>query len=332
MRNPRYLGILLRYTFRRINNEHDNVRPFHRCHSPDDHIPFQLFFDFVFPPQTGRVDEDIFFSTISDFRIDRIPRRTRDIGYDKPIFPNQLIDDGRFSHIGLPDDGNPRPLIFFLFLRLLLIEMRRNFIQQITDTLLIGGRNGKRLPDAKIIELIYIHHVFLVTVYFIDGKHDRLTAAAQHIRHFGIRIHKSLFDIHHKNNDVRSVNRNLRLLTHLAQNNVFTLRFDTARINQGKTHVKPCDIGIDPVARNTRRIFYNRYIVSCQCVEQRGFPHIGPANYRHDRPGFPLSHDNLSPFSSFGLPAMPPSAAQTINGRMYAFCTLPCEKDLQRKS
>ena len=39
---------------------HDNVRPFHRCHSPDDHIPFQLFFDFVFPPQTGRVDEDVY--------------------------------------------------------------------------------------------------------------------------------------------------------------------------------------------------------------------------------------------------------------------------------
>ena len=68
------------------------------------------------------------------------------------------------------------------------------------------------------------------------------------------------------------------------------IRLDPSRVNQRKVFIQPADIRVNTIPRNTRCVFYNRYIITCQRVEQSGFTHVWAADYRryrfHDFPFF----------------------------------------------
>ena len=71
------------------------------------------------------------------------------------------------------------------------------------------------ISDPQIIKLVDIRHIFVKMIYLIDCQHHRLMGTPEQIRHLGIRIHKPLFYVHHKKDDIRGVNGNLGLLPHL---------------------------------------------------------------------------------------------------------------------
>ena len=115
---------------------------------------------------------------------------------------------------------------------------------------------------------------------------------SQHVCHLGIRIHKSLLHIHHKDNDIRRVNRHLCLLPHLGQDDVLAVRLDTAGINHGEHMIQPCDICINTVPCNTRGIFYDGDFFARQRIKECGLSYVG-ASY-HGYNGFSFSITHLS--------------------------------------
>ena len=124
-----------------------------------------------------------------------------------------------------------------------------------------------RITDSKIIEFIDIRHIFIIIVYLINDKHHRLLCTAQHICYLGVRIHKSLMHIHHKDDDICGINGDLRLLPHLGENYVPAVRLNTTGINQGKALIQPGHVRINTVSGNTRSILDNGNLRSCQCIK-----------------------------------------------------------------
>ena len=151
--------------------------------------------------------------------------------------------------------------------------------------------------QQKIVELIHIRHELLKAVHFVDHKHDRLAGTSEHICHLGIRILQSLSDIREENNHVRRRNGNLRLLSHLRENDISAVRLNTACIDHGKCLVQPCHICINSVSCNAGCIFYNRNLLTCQRIKQCGFTYIRPAHYRYYR----FAHISVSFLSFYGL-------------------------------
>ena len=82
-------------------------------------------------------------------------------------------------------------------------------------------------------------------------------AAAQHICHLCIRIYKSLLHIGNKHDHIRGINGDLRLLSHLRENDVSAVRLNSTGIDHGKGFIQPGYIRIDSVTGNSRCIFYN---------------------------------------------------------------------------
>ena len=107
-------------------------------------------------------------------------------------------------------------------------------IQQIAQSQTGGCRYRYRITDTKVVELIDVIAKFRRIVYFIDRQNNRFSRFTQHIRHLGIRIGHTLTHIYDKQDHIRRRDRDLRLLTHLGQDNILRIRLDTASIDQGK--------------------------------------------------------------------------------------------------
>ena len=78
-----------------------------------------------------------------------------------------------------------------------------------------------RLSDAKVIEFINIHHLTVEVVDFVDHQHNRLAASSQHISYFCIGIYKTLAHVGNKDDNVCRVDGDLRLISHLRENDIF---------------------------------------------------------------------------------------------------------------
>ena len=156
-----------------------------------------------------------------------------------------------------------------------------------------------RLSDAEVIEFINIHHLTVEVVDFVDHQHNRLAASSEHISYFCIGIYKALTDVSDEDDDICGINGDLRLVSHLGENDIFGFRLNTAGVYQRKFVVQPLHVGINTVTGYTRCILYNGNLVTCQCIKQGGFTHVRPAHNCYNRlahtlfsfcvssPGFP---------------------------------------------
>ena len=214
MGDPGNLRILLADAIHGIDDQNHNVRPFHRTDRTENHIPLQIFLDFILPAQSCRVDENIFFSVVGHFRVHGVPGSSRNIGYNQTFFPQQPVDQGRFPHIGLSHNGNPGPVVLFPF-PAVFVKIGHHFFQHVPQSQLVGRGNGMGLPYAQIIEFIYIRHILFKAVHLVDHQYHRFMGTPEHIRNLGVRVHKSVLYVHQKNNHVCRVNGNLGLGPHL---------------------------------------------------------------------------------------------------------------------
>ena len=124
--------VLLRDPFLRVDDEDRNVCSLDRAHGADDHIALKIFLDLVLSPKTCRIDENVVLAVVPDPCIDRVPRRTGNIGDDHAVLPDQFIYDRRFSDIRLSDDRDIDGVVFHFFTGPV-AEMADHLVQKITD-------------------------------------------------------------------------------------------------------------------------------------------------------------------------------------------------------
>ena len=249
------LGILFCNSLGSIDHNNDHVCTLYSGYCTDHAVTLDLFFYLTFTAKSCCIDKYIIPVVPCNFCVNGITCGSCDIGYDHSLLTKKFINERRFTYVRFTYDGNLRDIILVFFLTLIR-ELPDHFIQHISKSLPVSCRNRNWLSDSKIIKFIYIHHIFLMTVYFINYKAYRFSAAAKHICHFCIGVHKPLTHICDKNDHICCINGNLRLFSHSGKNDIAAVRLDTSCIDQGKCSVKPCNICIDPVTCHAWCILY----------------------------------------------------------------------------
>ena len=208
------LCILLGYTFGCIDHYNDHICPFNCCYGTNHAVTLNFFFDLTFTAKSCCVNKNVFPVFPFYFGIDCISGSSCDIRNDHSVFAQKFVDQRRFTYVWFTNHCNLRDIVIFFCIQIFR-EFPNDLIQHIADTGTVGRRNCYRLSDSKIIKFIDVHHIFLNAVNFIYNKNDWFLASAKHICHFCIRINKPLLHVCDKHNDIRSINRDLCLFSHL---------------------------------------------------------------------------------------------------------------------
>ena len=154
--------------------------------------------------------------------------------------------------------------------------------QEIADaeTARRGDRNG--IAAGKVIELVDIVFEFCEAVHLIDREHHGLLCAAQHVRDPVVRIRDTGSHIGQKDNHIRRIYGDLRLLAHGDEELVSRLRLDAAGVNQREVAIKPAAVRINSIPGNAGNVFDNRNRLSRNRIEERGFSRIRPSDDSDD--------------------------------------------------
>lgn len=132
-----------------------------------------------------------------------------------------------------------------------------------------------RLSDAEVIEFINIHHLTVEVVDFVDHQHNRLAASSEHISYFCIGIYKALTDVSDEDDDICGINGDLRLVSHLGENDIFGFRLNTAGVYQRKFVVQPLHVGINTVTGYTGVSFTIEILSPANTLNRVDLPTFG---------------------------------------------------------
>ena len=156
-------------------------------------------------------------------------------------------------------------------------------VQQLAGAMSVHGAYGDGVAQSELIELIYGGILRAGGVRLVDGKHDRLAGAQQHIGHVLVRRRHTGADIRDQHDHVRRVNGDLRLLPHEQQNLAVSAGLNAACVHHIKCSSAPLTFGIQPVAGDAGGILHDGETLSHQTVEEHRLAHVRPADDRHQR-------------------------------------------------
>ena len=168
------LRVLLRHAFRSVDHQDDDVRPLHRCHSADDAVALDIFFDLRLSPQSGSVDKDILLPVPYHHRVDGVPGGSRHVGDDHAVFSQEAVDDGALSDVRLPDDGDVGTGIFRILRFRCRREVGRHRLEKVSEAQAGGRRHRDRISHGQIVELVDIVLELREAVHLVHGQHHRL--------------------------------------------------------------------------------------------------------------------------------------------------------------
>ena len=107
MRIARNVRIESARAFGRIDHEEHDVRIFNIFARENDREFFGHQTRLALASDSRRIDKANVAPVIADHLIDRIARRSRNRRNDRPIFPNQLVQQRRLADVRMPNDRNP---------------------------------------------------------------------------------------------------------------------------------------------------------------------------------------------------------------------------------
>jgi len=107
-------------------------------------------------------------------------------------------------------------------------------------------------------------------------------ASAQFLRDRPVLRREPGARIHHEQDCVGLVHRLARLPRHLVVDARLCHRLETACVHHEIRLAAKAPAPVLAVARQARHVGDDRVAAARNAVEQRGFPHVGPANYGND--------------------------------------------------
>ena len=213
---------------------------------------------------------------IFNHRIGCIPCRTCYIGDDGTIFSSNAIHQRGLSNIRLPDDGNMNG-IFIQILRILRRKQLIDTIQQISGSMSMHRRNGIRIAQPQIIELVNFHRGISQLIALVDGKYNGFSALQQQIGNSAVVCGYAAVHICYQNNYVCTFDGKFRLPPHLRQDFITGIRLNTAGIHHHEGTAPPFTLCINTIPCDTRGILHNGKPLSDQLIKQRRLSHIWAA-------------------------------------------------------
>ena len=164
-------------------------------------------------------------------RVNCVTRGARNVRNDKTLLTDQAIDNRGFARIRLTDNGNLNAIV--LFHRVLpIVKITQTSIEKVTRAAAVNGRNANRVfLKAKLVELIKLHRQSTNAIALVDAGNNRLAALLEHHRNVAVIGGQPCANVTHKDDHVGGVDRHLRLLTHLLEDQVIGLGLNSARVN-----------------------------------------------------------------------------------------------------
>ena len=158
-------------------------------------------------------------------------------------------------------------------------------VEQVARAVAVYGGDGDRVAEAERVKLIDAGIDRAGGIHFVDGQHDGLFRAQEHIGHFLIGGGDAGADLGDEHDDVGRVNGELCLLAHEQQNFIIGARLDAAGIDDVERAAAPLALGIEPVARDAGRVLDNGQAAAAELIEEHGLADVRPAHDRNQGSG-----------------------------------------------
>ncbi len=194
----------------------------------------------------------------------------------------ESYQQGRFAHVGFPDQGDPDPLPrFFLFAFFGRLSCRRKIFRQVIHQFVDAQAMlcGDVMDPGRSEAVEFGQEAFMAgAVNLVDGVKDGFPRFPQHRRNFDVGGGQAVPPIHEKDHEVGLFNGQMGLFAHLDEDGLRGSGFEASRVDQGIPASVPAAVRVVPVPRGSRHIDDDGLAFMGQPVEQRGFAHVGPSD------------------------------------------------------
>ena len=277
---PENVLVLLLESLGRVHQQQAHVTLVNRLHRPNRAVEFQVVVHLLPLPQPGRVHDLKVETERIEARVHTVPGRPGDVRHNVPLLTKQGVDEGTFAHVGPSHDGElgQSQILPFLLRRQLLHER----VQQVPCTIPVVGADAEELiANAQSVEL---RRGILLRprVNLVDHKHHRLSCPPHQLRNVLVQIGDASLRIHHEDNQGCLLHAGLHLLPNHAFKDIIRPGRVSPCINDGEHTTSPQRLAVFPIPRRSCRRISDGIARLGQPVEQRGLPHVGPADDGHE--------------------------------------------------
>lgn len=276
----RDLLVLLRDALEGVDHHEHDVGAVDGAQRAHDTVTLDGLLDLAAAAHACRVDQRELHAVLREVRVDGVTRRARHVADDDAVLAEDRVDDGGFADIRAADDGDA-DLILILALLDLLREGRDDCVEQIAEIHRIRCRDGDRIAEAQIVELVDVHRA-LRAVNLVDREDDRLLRAAQQARDLFICRRQAGAAVDEEQDDVGLLHGQLCLLAHRLEDVVALIELDAAGVDHREVLVEPLRVEIDAVARDARHVVDDGDALLADLIEERGLADVRAADNRHD--------------------------------------------------
>ena len=236
----------------------------------------------------GGVDKDVFAVFILKAGVDAVARRTGDVADDDALFAEDEVHERGLADVRLADDGDAG-VVRVRVGGVLGRKMLQAGVEQVARAVTVHGGDGDRIAEAEGVKLIDAGIDRAGGVHLVDGQHNGLFRAQEHIGHLLIGGGHAGADLGDEHDDVGRVDGKLRLLAHEQQDLIVGARLDAAGVDDVERAAAPLALGIEPVARDAGRVLNDGQAAAAELIEEHGLADIRPAHDRnqwfgHDHP------------------------------------------------
>ena len=263
----------------RVDNDQRDVAAAYRGKRTDNAVPLDRFIlNRALPSDARGVDQRVLLLVPNERRVDRVPCGAWNVGNDRALLSEQRVHKAGFAHVRTADDRDRGILLGGLLLDAR--EICHDLVEHIAKAKPLLGGDADGRADAESVEVVDLVLEFRV-IELVHNEYNGLFAPAKHLRHLLIGGGESGSAVHDEDDNVRRLDRKLRLAAHLLCDDVLALGLDAARVDQGEVVVEPLAVRIDAVARNARRILNYRDALAHYLIEKCRFAHVRAADYRY---------------------------------------------------
>ena len=149
-----------------------------------------------------------------------------------------------------------------------------NGVQQVVQAASVFSGDRKQLADSKTMKLIR-EALLLLGINLVDGEKQRLAGADQLARQFDIRRGHFGAAVHHHDDGVGFLERDLGLAENFRRDEVFVFGENAAGIHDAQVASAPFRLAIETVARDAGFVADNGAPRAHQPIEKRGFADVG---------------------------------------------------------
>ena len=141
--------------------------------------------------------------------------------------------------------------------------------------------DGDGIPQPQVVKLVDVRTHALV--HLVHRQHNGLSRPEEHVGHLLVRGGDAGLNIGEKDDHVRVVYGNLRLLTHKGEDLAVRPGLDAAGVDEGELPPVPVALPIDAVPGDAGGVLHNGDALADEFIKEHGLAHIGPAHDSNHR-------------------------------------------------